>query len=79
MQDVAQKIQPAPIDPNMSNISKDLGDEMEVHAGLSQEMFGTDDKDISGITAVLRHKSALVGLQVVFDSVDNSMKYLERS
>ena len=76
IQDAAQRIPSATWDPNITKISEALGDEMEINVGLSKEVFGTDNKDISGITAAYRHKAATAGLQGWFDSLDRSLRYV---
>ena len=72
----AERLTPPSWDPNMLTVSQTIGDEMEISVGLTKEMLGTDDKDISGVVSVLRHKSALQGLQGLYDNLDRSMQYV---
>lgn len=63
-------------DPNVTSVGDAMGDEMEINAGLSKEMFGTDTKDIAGVTVAYRHRSALAGLQGTLDNLDEAMGYV---
>lgn len=76
LDDVVKSLPAAIWDPNIPSVSANLGDEMEINVGLTKEAFGTEDKDISGITAAYRHRAATAGMQGWFDGLDRSMQYV---
>lgn len=71
-----QAIQPPQVPPSMMEISKGLANEMQEISGVSEELLGMADDDISGIHTLLRQGAALTTLQPLFDKLDLSQKNL---
>lgn len=69
-------IQPPQIPPSMIQLSELLGKEIEQISGISEEMMGMAQEDISGFHAMLRQAANLTTLQTLFDNLDRSQKLL---
>lgn len=69
-------IQSPQIPPTTLAISEALGKEIEINAGVNEELMGSAIDDKAGILAMLRQGAGLTTLQILFDQLDRSMKLL---
>ncbi|NGX57221.1 MAG: hypothetical protein K940chlam3_00106 [Chlamydiae bacterium] len=75
MTDVEQIIAPQ-IPPSMLQLSELLGKEIQEISGVNEELLGSADDDKAGILSMLRQGAGLTTLQILFDQLDQSQKYL---
>ncbi|HDZ25997.1 MAG TPA: hypothetical protein ENH65_05740 [Candidatus Aminicenantes bacterium] len=75
MTDVEQ-IQPPQVPPSMIQLSELLGQEISEISGVNEELLGSADDDKAGILSMLRQGAGLTTLQILFDQLDQSQKYL---
>jgi hypothetical protein len=75
MTDVEQIIPPQ-VPPSMIQLSELLGKEIQEISGVNEELLGAADDDKAGILSMLRQGAGLTTLQVLFDQLDQSQKYL---
>ena len=71
-----QKIVAPEVPPSMIELSNLLAKEVSEISGVSEELLGAADDDISGIQTKYRQGAALTTLQMLFDQADLSLKLL---
>lgn len=69
-------IQPPQVPPSMIQLSELLGNEISEISGVNEELLGSADDDKAGILSMLRQGAGLTTLQILFDQLDQSQKYL---
>src|SRR5690348_16183866 len=74
--DDVQVIQPPQIPPSMIQLSEILGREIQEISGVNEELLGSATDDKAGVLSMLRQGAGLTTLQVLFDQLNHSQKYL---
>jgi hypothetical protein len=74
--DDVQTINAPAIPESMIALSELLGKEIEQISGVNEELLGSAVDDKAGILSMLRQGAGLTTLQILFDQLDNSQKYL---
>jgi hypothetical protein len=72
----AEQIQAPQVPPSMIQLSELLGQEIQEISGVNEELLGSADDDKAGILSMLRQGAGLTTLQILFDQLDQSQKYL---
>ncbi len=71
------KIPTPSMDASVIELSKIMGDEIQVISGASDELLGFDNKDtLSGYHSMLKQSASLTTLQGLFDNLDRAQKLL---
>ena len=71
-----QQIQPGQVPASMFQLSEQYAKEIMEISGATEEMVGSETKDISGFHSQLRTEAALVVLTPLFDNLDHALKLL---
>lgn len=71
-----EKILPAAVPTSMIELSEILGREISEISGVNEELLGAADDDKAGVLAMLRQGAGLTTLQILFDQLDHSQKFL---
>lgn len=74
--DDVQVISPPQIPPSMIQLSEILGREIQEISGINEELLGSASDDKSGVLSMLRQGAGLTTLQILFDQLNQSQKYL---
>lgn len=74
--DDVQVISPPQIAPSMIQLSEILGREIQEISGINEELLGSASDDKSGVLSMLRQGAGLTTLQILFDQLNQSQKYL---
>jgi hypothetical protein len=69
-------IKPPGIDGSMMELAKLLGEEISQISGVNEELLGSAMDDKAGVLSMLRQGAGLTTLQVLFDQLDLSQKYM---
>lgn len=75
MSDV-EVIQPPNVPASMIQLSEILGKEISEISGVNEELLGSAMDDKAGVLAMLRQGAGLTTLQILFDQLNQSQKYL---
>jgi hypothetical protein len=74
--DDVQQIIPPQIPPSMIQLSELLGREIQEISGVNEELLGSATDDKAGVLSMLRQGAGLTTLQILFDQLNQSQKYL---
>jgi len=74
--DDVQQIIPPQVPPSMIQLSELLGREIQEISGVNEELLGSATDDKAGILSMLRQGAGLTTLQILFDQLNQSQKYL---
>jgi hypothetical protein len=74
--DDVQQILPPQIPPSMMQLSESLSNEITQISGVNEELLGSAIDDKAGVLAMLRQGAGLTTLQILFDQLNQSQKYL---
>lgn len=74
----AEQIQAPQVPGSMIQLSEILGRELQEVSGVNEELLGSATDDKAGILSMLRQGAGLTTLQILFDQLDQSQKYLGR-
>lgn len=74
--DDVQVIQPPQVPPSMMQLSEILGREIMEISGVNEELLGSATDDKAGVLSMLRQGAGLTTLQILFDQLNQSQKYL---
>ena len=75
MSDV-EMIQPPQVPPSMIQLSEIMGREIQEISGINEELLGSATDDKAGVLSMLRQGAGLTTLQILFDQLNQSQKYL---
>lgn len=76
MMDDVQVIQPPQVPPSMMQLSEMLGKEIMEISGVNEELLGSATDDKAGVLSMLRQGAGLTTLQILFDQLNQSQKFL---
>lgn len=74
--DDVQTIPPPQVPPSMIQLSELLGREIMEISGVNEELLGSATDDKAGVLSMLRQGAGLTTLQILFDQLNQSQKYL---
>lgn len=76
MMDDVQVMQPPSIPASMFQLSEIMGREVMEISGVNEELLGSAIDDKAGVLSMLRQGAGLTTLQVLFDQLNSSQKFL---
>ena len=69
-------IQPPGVHPSMMQLTEALAKEIQQISGVNEELLGAATDDKAGILSMMRQGAGLTTLQILFDQLNQSQKYL---